>query len=813
MASIQSLGVGSGLLTSDLVEDIIAAEREGTDLRLDAKRAEYEAKISAFGAVRSGIDNLSNAASALGRSNTLLTNIVTSSNETAINATASATAKPGIHTVEVLATARAHTLTTGRYDTIDSVVGSGTIDVRFGATSFVNGTYDSFVENPDRASGQVVIDSSNNTVSGVRDAINAADLGVVASIVNDGEGFVLVLTSDRTGEEQSMELTVTEDTPAGLGSLNFNQTNNTAGVNLTQTVDADDAVVVIDGITVSRETNTIDEVIPGVTFTAVGNNAGAPATVSINQDTAAISEKMQAFVDAYNSVKTLTDDLTDFDADKGQGALLTGDSTVRTLMSQLRRFMSRSVMEVESNSLRALIDLGISTNQNSGYQLQFDASQFSSSLAANPSDVSALLADQRRSTDNQISFVGFQSATQAGSYEVDISQAATQGALSGDTIAGLAGPIVIDADNDTLSVTVDGVSSGLITLAQGSYADGAELANELQTQINQDSALRAAGATVDVSYDSTTQAILMNSTSFGSRSNIGIDTVDTNTATTFGFNTVDAADNPGTDVEGTVNGIAGNGVGQFLSIPNGPVAATAGIYEGSSITSFENGALTIDGTNNTFRVNVDGFQSADIVLSAGDYATPADLAAEMTTQINADVQLANGEVTVSVSFDAANNRFEISSASTGPSSTVNVTSVSAGVVADLGLAVGIGQSGRRAADVADAAAGIQLRVQGESVGERGSVTLVRGVMNQIESFLDQFVQFGGSLANKLDNLEGRIEAVDDESTAFSKRMDVLEDRLRLQFAAADALISTLDNTSKFLDQQLSALPGYRRDSN
>ena len=88
MASIQSLGVGSGLLTSELVEDIIAAEREGTDLRLEAKRAEFEAKISAFGAIRSGIDTLSSAASALGDSKSLLTNTVASSDETAVTATA-----------------------------------------------------------------------------------------------------------------------------------------------------------------------------------------------------------------------------------------------------------------------------------------------------------------------------------------------------------------------------------------------------------------------------------------------------------------------------------------------------------------------------------------------------------------------------------------------------------------------------------------------------------------------------------------------------------------------------------------------------
>jgi flagellar capping protein FliD len=813
MPSIQSLGVGSGLLTSELVEDIIAAEREGTDLRLDAKRAEFEAKISAFGAVRSSLDRLTTAAGELGDSNNLLTNTVSSSNEAAITATASATAAPGIHTVEVLATARAHTLTGLRYDSIEDVVGSGTIDVRFGTTTFVAGAYDSFTENTDRASGQIVIDESNNTLSGVRDAINAAGVGVVASIVNDGEGFVLVLSSDRTGEDHSMELTVTEGEPAGLSALNFNASDNIPGTNLTQSVDADDAVVVINGITVTRETNTINEVIDGITFTAVGNNAGVPATVSINQDTSAITEKMQGFVDAYNEVKSLTDELTEFDADEGQGALLTGDSTLRNLMSQMRRFISRSVSEVESTAFRALVDLGISTDQNVGYKLKFDSNQFINALTNNPNDVQALLADQRRTSDSKISFVGFQSATQAGTYDIDISQAATQATLVGAAVASLAGPITINDDNDTFSLTVDGIDSGSITLAQGSYADGAELAVELQTQINQDSALKNAGARVDVNYDADNQQLILSSTQFGSSSNIGINSVDTNTLVDLGLDVVAASSNVGTDVEGTVNGIAGNGVGQFLSIPNGPLPATAGVYEGASITSFDTPPLTIDANNNSFRVNVDGVQSADIVLANGDYTTAQDLAEEITTQINADAVLLGAEKSVQVTFDVANGRFEITSSSTGTQSQVNITSALAGVVADLGLLVGAGEAGRRASTIADSAAGIQLRVQGTDIGERGTVTLVRGVMNQMDAFLNQFVNFGGTLANKLDSLDQQVTAVNEEATQFSKRMDLLEERLRIQFAAADALISTLDNTSQFLDRQLAALPGYTRDSN
>lgn len=810
MASIQSLGVGSGLLTSELVDEIIAAEREATDLRLDAEKAEFTAKISAYGAIRSAIDEVAIAAGNLSDSDSFLLNTVTSNNESAVVATTDATATPGIHTVEVLATARAHTLTSLRFDTADSVIGNGTLDFRFGETTFNLGNYDTFTENPERASGQVVIDDTNNTVTGVRDAINAAGIGVQASVVDDGTGFVLVLTSDRTGDNHSMEITATEGTTPGLAALNFNATDNTPGVNMTQTVDADDAIAVIDGITITRETNTIENVIQGVDFDLIGTNAGFAATVSVNQDTAGIADRMRDFVDAFNSMRGLTDELTDFDEDEGVGALLTGDSTVRNLLSQMRRFLNTTVANVASSEFRALIDIGISTDQNANYALRFSSSKFQQAVSAQPNDVVAMLAEQTRASDSQISFVGFTDETQAGSYVVDILTPATQGAATGASVAGLAGPVVIDADNDTLTLQVDGVNSGTITLAQGSYADGAELATELQSQINQDSALANAGATVEVTYDATAQQLQIASTTYGTASTVAINSVDTDSAAELGLDV--QAGVSGLNVDGTINGVQGTGVGQFLSIPATPVGATAGVYNANQITTFDTLPFDIDASNDTLAVSVDGITSGTIALTQGSYASGAEVASELQTQINADATLSVADKSVTVVWDDANSRFEITSATTGPGSSVNVTSAAAGVVSDLGISVGIGSPGQLAASIADAAAGIQIQVQGAAAGERGTVTLVRGVMNELETFLKSFVGATGTLTNKVDSLDEQIADVEAESADFNTRMNLLEERLRFQFAAADALISSLNSTSQFLDQQLASLPGYTRDS-
>ncbi len=165
-----------------------------------------------------------------------------------------------------------------------------------------------------------------------------------------------------------------------------------------------------------------------------------------------------------------------------------------------------------------------------------------------------------------------------------------------------------------------------------------------------------------------------------------------------------------------------------------------------------------------------------------------------------------------VTWDAANGRFQFESSLTGANSSVNLTYALAGTVADLGLSVGIGAPGRNASVNADAAAGFQVRVQGSATGDRGSVTLVRGIMNQMEAFLEQFVASSGTLGTRLNGLDQQVDDIEAEAVAFGDRMDLLEERLRIQFAAADALISTLNNTSSFLDRQLESLPGYTNNN-
>ncbi|MFK7912676.1 MAG: flagellar filament capping protein FliD, partial [Pseudomonadales bacterium] len=787
MASIQSLGVGSGLLTSDLVEDIVAAERESTDLRLNARKAEFDAKISAFGGVRSSLEALQQAAGALSDSDEFLSNVVTSSNPAVLSATATTEAAPGIHAVEILSLARAHTLSTGQYDDLNSVVGEGTLTFNFGTTTFDGtGNYDSFTANAESVAQSVVIDESNNTLAGIRDAINNASIGATASIVNDGSGYVLVLKSDQTGVEQSMEVSVAESGAAGLAALSFDSAANTPGTNMTQTVAADDAVVNVDGIVVSRSNNSIDEVIPGVTINAIALNVGAPATLTVAQDNEQITAKVQTFVDAFNDVKALADELTAFDGEEGQGALLTGDSTLRGIRTQLRRFLGANVADLTSPAIRSLVDLGLSTNQDASFFLSFDAEQFSATLAANPKDVRALLADDVRASDPQIEFLNFGNGTQAGSYDVEVTQLATSGFTEGATVAGLAGSITIDADNDLLTLTVDGISTGALELTQRTYASGAELAIEVENRINAATALSDSGRSASVTFDSAENRFRIESDRLGSRSSIAITQVDDNTAAQLGLDVVSGEANAGLDVAGTINGIEGVGAGEFLRIPNGPAAATAGRFQGANIGSFP--VVVADGSNSLV-VQVDGNTSNTIEVAAGSFATGGELAQALQSAINADPVLSAAEATATVWFDPGSGSLKFRSDSTGTESTFDLVNIDATLGTDSGLTAGTGTPGQAEGRRDDPVGGAQIRVSGGDTGSRGTVTLVRGVMNQLNAFLNDALGATGALSAKIAGWQAQLSDIDEESADFVNRLNVPEELLRFQLAAADALIS------------------------
>ena len=477
---------------------------------------------------------------------------------------------------------------------------------------------------------------------------------------------------------------------------------------------------------------------------------------------------------------------------------------MRTIRAQLQRLLLASVNGVGSGLVRSLVDVGITSDQNNQYYLTLDQSALATALAKDPAGVQGLLASQSSASDSLVRFIGFASKTEAGSYSVNVSRLATHGSIAGASVAvGAFAGVTIGDTNDNLTVTIDGIASGAINLTHAAYASGAAMAQEIQTQINADSALKAAHVTASVTFNGADNRFEIASSRYGAASSAAIATIDTTTVADLGFTVGDGQ--RGLDVAGTINGIAAIGNGQFLNAPGGPQVAMSGFLQGAATTGFTTPS-TLDATNNSFSLKVDGIPSGVITLTEADYATGDTLAAEIESKINADGALVSGGASVTVVYDATSRRFTITSATKGSTSSVALTTIAAGAVTALGFGVGAGTPGRDAASAADPAGGISLQITGGVLGDRGTVTLVRGVMNRIDQALNSALSFGGLFANKQSSLGAQAKDLADQKTEFDARMTALQTRLRTQFAVADALISQLNSTSTFLSQQLSALP-------
>lgn len=559
---LTATGIGSGLDIENLVTQLIAAERAPTDSRLTRQEAQLTAELSAFGAFKGALSGFQSSIADLNNLSKFGQYTASSSDSDVLGVSADSSAAPGSYELAVTQLAKAHSVASGSYTSASDTVGSGTLTIRFGATDYTPAdpgpeSYNGFTLNPERGVATIAIDSNNNSLEGVRDAINDADIGVSAAIVNDGSGFRLLLSSDTTGAENSLEISVDDTGDAndldasGLSALAFNG----GAANITQTVAAQDAVFSINGLSISSSENTASDVIDGVDIALKDLSGSAPITVTIAEDRESVKKAIDSLVAGYNGFVQNVNALTAYNADTGAASVLQGDFSARSIASQMRRTLTDSVAGL-NGPFSSLSEIGITTNADGSIKL--DSAQLDSALEDNFDQIAGLFTQVGVPTDNNVNYINATSETALGNYAVNVTQMASQGQL----LAGVAGfPLDIDADNDNLSIKVNGIDSGNISLTQGNYASGASLAAEIQSRINGDSVLADGGMAVTVVFN--VDRFEITSNRFGADSTVEITAVDTNSTGELGFSVATGVD--GVDVAGTIGGVAATGTGQLLS--------------------------------------------------------------------------------------------------------------------------------------------------------------------------------------------------------------------------------------------------------
>ncbi len=556
MAGIASLGLGSGIDIRSIVDGLVAAERQPQEFLLTRQESDIQAKLSSYGVFKSGLSSFRSSLSGLrdaGKFGALQAKV---SDSDVIGASVSSNADVGHFNLESKQLAQAQSLVSFGFANADAVVGTGTLTIKFGTTDYdpATDTYNGFSQNAEKGTLTLTLDASNNTLTGMRDAINQADAGVNASIVYDGSAYRLVLASESTGAASSMQISV--DDPS-LSNFEFNAT----ATNMEQTQVAKDAILSINGLDVTNATNTFQNTLKGVTLDLTQAQPGQAISLDITRSTDGVLGALQGFVDSFNELAATVNDLTAYDPATQTGSALLGDATLRSGMSQIRSVMGSLVSGLQGTSIRTLVDLGVTTQADG--TLKFDSSKLTAALKSDPDGVAAVFTQIGIPSDDRVTFFSNTDATEIGNYSVNVTQAATQGLLSGanNSVASL---VVSSGVNDTFKIKVDGVLSSDITLTAGTYANGDDLAKEIQAQINGNQSLKDQGSKVAVAYDSANNRLLITSESYGANSAVEITA---SSANDLGLTIATGV--AGTDVAGTIGGVAAAGDGQYLTANNG----------------------------------------------------------------------------------------------------------------------------------------------------------------------------------------------------------------------------------------------------
>jgi flagellar hook-associated protein 2 len=371
--AISSAGVGSGLNVNSIVSQLVNIERQPIKL-LQGQATRLETQISAFGRVQSALSTLRDAAVKLGTASHWQQSTAVSSNTAVLGSTSIGAAQKGNYSVVVSQLALGQTLTSASYATPATALGSGTMRIELG-------DFDSVPPMPKTGvtAVDIVIDPAASSLSQIRDKINGAGAGVVASIVNDIAGSRLVLRSAQTGAENGFRVQVQTDSDGndadatGLSALAFDPSAGGSS-NLSRAQTAINAKATIDGIAVESASNTLSGTIEGLTLSL---RQMGQAEVVVEPDTAALKKSVDDYVTAFNESIKLLRQQTSYDPATKQAGPLQADPSGKAMLMQLRsQFTADGGV---SSAFRRPSDVGLSLNTDG--TVKVDAAKLSAALA------------------------------------------------------------------------------------------------------------------------------------------------------------------------------------------------------------------------------------------------------------------------------------------------------------------------------------------------------------------------------------------------------------------------------------------------
>ncbi len=372
MAGLSSAGVGSGLDINGLVTQLVAAEKAPLQAHITRQQTSTVTTISALGSLKGSLGAFNAALTPLKTLDSFSARSATSSEPDVFTASATTEAAAGSYDIEVVQVASAHQVSSSGFENGSShEVGHGTLTVKVGSDTF-----------------SVGIPESANTLAEIRDAINTAtgnENTLRATIVNANDGAHLVLTAVSTGEDNAISVSVSGG-DGGLASLAY-AADATNGY--TQLRAAADSIVEIAGYAHNSASRTITGVLDGVTLTVLEGDAGEVHTLTIANDTSAVSSRIKTFVDQFNGLASQIAQLRSFEPTTRKAGPLLGDASLRGIETDVRSRLTDRVTGLTGN-YRSLASIGITTTREG--TLTLDSAKLAAALAADYDGVAAIFA-------------------------------------------------------------------------------------------------------------------------------------------------------------------------------------------------------------------------------------------------------------------------------------------------------------------------------------------------------------------------------------------------------------------------------------
>ena len=409
MAQNAVFGINSNLDTQDIINKMVSLEARSMDL-VEAKKQIEQQKLASFQELKNRLQTFKGVVTTLNTQSRFIVNKSVFSNNSfsdsnkVVDITTTSSASSGTYSLIVNNLATESKLITSGHAATTTSIASGTVTIVIGSS----------------ASSTVTIDSTNNTLDGLRLAINNLGLDVKASFLNDGDAtnpYRLLVSGTQTGSSGTVTMShYTFGNP-------FNP--RPVGVSFETTQTARDASLLLDGVSITKSSNTVTDVISGAALKLQSAGSG---TISLSTDTEAITTKVSDFVDEFNDISLFLAEQLALDSETEETGVLFGNFAVQNLQQILRSSISSKVTGI-SGDYTYLSQIGITTQSDGTIIL--DTDDFSEALVGDIENVSQLFSSNGSVTNSSVAYVGFTSDTEPGYYDIQVSNGVPQLSNSG----------------------------------------------------------------------------------------------------------------------------------------------------------------------------------------------------------------------------------------------------------------------------------------------------------------------------------------------------------------------------------------------